>query len=50
MVAANGLKITCAKFGVKKVVRVRDTATKVMYCVMGKSSSFLRRMAYDGKL
>ena len=31
----NGPKITCAEFGVKMFVRVRDTAANVMYYAMG---------------
>jgi hypothetical protein len=39
----NYLKITCAEFGVKVFVLVRDTATNDMYYMIEKPSSFLHR-------
>ena len=39
-VVANGLKITCAKFGAKFFARAQDATANVMYYVMGGSSSF----------
>ena len=39
----NAPKFTCAEFGAKRSVLVRDMAANVMYYMMGKSGSFLRR-------